>query len=70
MGQRGGNHYGKGREVGVKGTESGSIRYRKWEVQNPQSSPLSIQDPGHCKSKYSGSWKFRFAGDFMDLRIF
>ena len=31
MGQRGGNHYRKGREAEVKVMERGSRRHRKWE---------------------------------------
>ena len=37
MAQKGGNHYKKWQEVGVKGTGSGSRRYGKQEFQTPVS---------------------------------
>ncbi len=39
LGQRGGHHYGKGREAGLKGTGNGSKRYGRREVQTPLSPP-------------------------------
>ena len=35
MRQRGGNHYGKGREAGIKGMGSGRKRYGRRAVQTP-----------------------------------
>ena len=43
MGQRGGNHYGKGWEMGVKVTGRGRRRYGRWEFQTPCPSLFSDQ---------------------------
>ena len=50
MGQRGGNHYGKGQETGVKVTGSRSRRYGKWDIQTPCSPPPPTFLIGHLST--------------------